>query len=198
MPYHSLRRLLGFWTEGEEWEVVALEVRADGWKICNFFVTTPVSYLVLQNSKLYFSKPISLPLQLCIRFTWEISTVGGSLHTWLDGARCCWHSVGRRSLGGNCSCGSLTPLVGVVDFLALLSASCVGFRFRLLSLQKSSMDGGAVTMVLAVSPLAALSLRTAVKSCSTSMYTPYRALYSCLPFRSWWRFRPVSTMFWTI
>jgi hypothetical protein len=32
------------------------------------------------------------------------------------------------------------------------------------------MDGGAVIVVLAVSPLAALSLRTGVKSCSTSVY----------------------------
>jgi hypothetical protein len=30
------------------------------------------------------------------------------------------------------------------------------------------------------------------------VYTPYRALYSCFPFRSWWRFLLVSAMFWTI
>jgi hypothetical protein len=53
-------------------------------------------------------------------------------------------------------------------------------------------------VVLAVSPLAALSLRTTVKSCSTSVYTPYRALYGCFPFRSWWRFLLLSAMFWTI
>jgi hypothetical protein len=34
MPYDSLYRLLGFGTEGEvEEEVIALEVRAGGWKI---------------------------------------------------------------------------------------------------------------------------------------------------------------------
>jgi hypothetical protein len=53
-------------------------------------------------------------------------------------------------------------------------------------------------VVLAVSPLAASSLRTAFKLCSTSVYTPYRVLYTYFPFRSWWRFLLVSAMFWTI
>jgi hypothetical protein len=60
------------------------------------------------------------------------------------------------------------------------------------------LAGGAVRVVLAVSSLAALSLRTAVKSCSTSLYTTYRAPYSRFPFRSWWIFLLVSAMFWTI
>jgi hypothetical protein len=34
--------------------------------------------------------------------------------------------------------------------------------------------------------------------CSTFVYTPYRTLYSCFPFRSWRKFLLVSTMFWTI
>jgi hypothetical protein len=37
MPYHSLYRLLGFGIEREVWEVIALEVRADGWRIRHFF-----------------------------------------------------------------------------------------------------------------------------------------------------------------
>jgi hypothetical protein len=60
------------------------------------------------------------------------------------------------------------------------------------------LDGGAITVALAVFPLAAVSLRTDVKPCSTSVYMPYRALYSYFPFRSWWRFLLVSTMFRTI
>jgi hypothetical protein len=39
------------------------------------------------------------------------------------------------------------------------------------------MDRGAVIVVLAVSPLAVLSLRTVIKSCSTSVYTPYRMIH---------------------
>jgi hypothetical protein len=53
-------------------------------------------------------------------------------------------------------------------------------------------------MVLVVSPLAVLSSRTAMKLCSSSVYTLYRVFYSCLPFRSWWRFLLVSAMFWMI
>jgi hypothetical protein len=37
MPYHSLYRLLGFGIAGEVWEVIAVEVRADGQNIHNFF-----------------------------------------------------------------------------------------------------------------------------------------------------------------
>jgi hypothetical protein len=37
MPYLSPYRLLGFWIEGEVWEVIALKVRADGRKIGHFF-----------------------------------------------------------------------------------------------------------------------------------------------------------------
>jgi hypothetical protein len=59
------------------------------------------------------------------------------------------------------------------------------------------MDGGTLIVVLAVWTLAALCLRTAVKSCSTSEYILYRALYSRFPFRSWWRFLLVFAMFWT-
>lgn len=57
------------------------------------------------------------------------------------------------------------------------------------------MDGDAVIVVLHVSFLAALTLRTAVKSCSTFVYTSHRALYSFFSFWSWWRFFLVS---WTI
>jgi hypothetical protein len=79
-------------------------------------------------------------------------------------------SVGRKIPNGNFrfrrSWGSLTPAVDVVGILVLLSASPVGFRFRLLCSRNSSLDGGAVIMILAVSPFAAPSLKTAVKSCS--------------------------------
>jgi hypothetical protein len=87
----------------------------------------------------------------------------------------------------------LTPVVDVAGFLPPLSASSVGVRFRLLCSRNSSVDAGAVIVVLA-----ALSLRTAVKSCSTCVYIPYRALCSCFPFSSWWRFLLVSVMFWMI
>jgi hypothetical protein len=56
------------------------------------------------------------------------------------------------------------------------------------------MEGRAVIVVLAVSPVAALSLRTAVMSCSSSVHT----LYSCFLFRSWWKFLLVPAMFRTI
>jgi hypothetical protein len=74
--------------EDEVWEVIALEVRADGWKIHISFVTTLVLFLVLQKSKLPCSKPF---ICLCnyIRFTWEISTMGCGLLTCLAG----WHLV---------------------------------------------------------------------------------------------------------
>jgi hypothetical protein len=93
------------------------------------------------------------------------------------------------------------PQMGVADsrgeccrLLGLTVALSAGFHFRLLCSWNSWMDGGAAIVVLAVSPLAALSLRTAVKSCGTSVYTPY----SCFPFRNWWRFLLVSTTFWMI
>jgi hypothetical protein len=56
------------------------------------------------------------------------------------------------------------------------------------------MDGDAVIVVLAVSPVEALSLKTAITSCGTSLYTPY----SCCPFRNWWRVFLVFTTFWMI
>lgn len=58
----------------------------------------------------------------------------------------------------NCNWGSLTLAVDTVGFLALLPASSVSFHFRLLYSQNSSMDGGAVIIVLIVSPFAELSL----------------------------------------
>jgi hypothetical protein len=53
-------------------------------------------------------------------------------------------------------------------------------------------------VILAVSSLSPLSLSTSVKSCTTSVYTPYRALYSCFYCNNWWRFLLVSAMFYTI
>jgi hypothetical protein len=53
-------------------------------------------------------------------------------------------------------------------------------------------------MVWAVSSLAALSWRTAVKSCSTTVYAPYRSQYSRFPFRNYCRFLLVSAMILTI
>jgi hypothetical protein len=87
-----------------------------------------------------------------------------------------------RTLGFDCNWGSFTPVADVAGFLALLSELSESFRFRLLCLWNSSLDGGAVIVVLALSSYAVLSLRTAVKSCSTPVYTPYRALYGYFTF----------------
>jgi hypothetical protein len=134
-------------------------------------------------------------LVFCISFTWDVSTMGGGLPAWLDGAWCCWRSVlvSLSSPWSACNSmdpsvaknfrvgtsgfdrnwGSLTPMVEVVDFLVALSASSVGFRLHLLSSRNSSMDGSAVIVVSAVSFSAALYFRTAIKSYTTSVYTPY-------------------------
>lgn len=37
VPYYSLYKTLGIGTEDEVWEVIALEVRVDGWRIRHFF-----------------------------------------------------------------------------------------------------------------------------------------------------------------
>jgi hypothetical protein len=91
----------------------------------------------------------------------------------------------------DCNWDSLTPVVDVVDFLAPLSASSVGFRFRLLCLRNSSMDGGAVIVVLAVSPW-----RRCVwgkpSSRAASLCTLHTGRYAS------WRYLLVSAMFWTI
>jgi hypothetical protein len=96
---------------------------------------------------------------------------------------------------------SLRPQLGVADSrggCCRLLGTFVGvvcrLRFRLRCSRNSSIHGSAAIVVLAVSPLAALSLRTAGKSCTASVYAPY----SCFPFRSWWRVLLVSAMFWTI
>jgi hypothetical protein len=86
--------------------------------------------------------------------------------------------------GFNCNWGLLTPMVDVAGFLALLLVLSVGFYFCLLCSWNSLMDGGAVIVVLAVSLVAVISLSTDVKSCSTSVYTLYRALYSCFLLRN--------------
>jgi hypothetical protein len=152
VPHHSLYSLLGFWIQGEVWEVNALKVKSDGWKIHHFLMITVVQLLVLWNSKLSFSKHFSC-LCNCVRFIWEVSTMGGGLPAWLDGAWCCWHLVvssasspwsasisiclsGVKNFwmgtsGFDCNWGSLTPVADVVGFLALLSVSSV--KFPLLS-----------------------------------------------------------------
>jgi hypothetical protein len=104
--------------------------------------------------------------------------------------------VGTSCFGRNL--GFLTPVVDVVGFLALLSESSVDFRFRLLCSRNSYLYGGAVIVVMSVSPLAVLALRNVFKSCSISVYSPHGALYICFLFRSWCRFLMVSAMFWTI
>jgi hypothetical protein len=73
-------------------------------------------------------------------------------------------------------------MMGVAGFSVLLSVSSEGFRIHIVCSQNFSLDGGSVIVFLAHSPLAALSLRTVVKSCSTSVFTPYKMLYSCFPF----------------
>jgi hypothetical protein len=95
--------------------------------------------------------------------------------------------LGVIDSGSGC-CRPLDSFVGVVCVFPLLSSLVTEF----LSEWRCSNFG------LAVSTLVVLSLRTAVKSCCTSLYTPHRALYSYFPSRSWWRFLPVPAMFWTI
>jgi hypothetical protein len=87
--------------------------------------------------------------------------------------------------------GSLIPLVHLVDFLALLLASSVGFRFSLL--MEFLYGRYAIIVALSVPPLAGLFLRTA------SVYTPssYAAPYSWLHLNNWWIYLLVST-FWTV
>jgi hypothetical protein len=77
-----------------------------------------------------------------------------------------------------------------------LSASSVGFCFHRFCSRNILMDGGAVIVVLAISLESGL-FENCRLSCSTYMYTAYRALHSCFPFRSWWGFRLISAMFWT-
>jgi hypothetical protein len=179
----------------------------------SFVTTALVPFLVLRNPKLPFSKHFSW-LCNCIRFTWEVITMGGGLPASLDGTWCCWRSVVSSASspwsasisidfsrakkfrvgtsGFDWNLGSLTPVVDIVDFLALLSASSIDFRFQLLEGRRCINCG------LGCFPLPALSLRTSFKSCSTSVYTPYSEPYSCFPCRIWWRFLLVSAMFWTI
>lgn len=52
------------------------------------------------------------------------------------------------------NCGPFTLVVDIAGFLAVLLASSGGVRFRLLCLSNSSLDGGAVAVILAVSHLA--------------------------------------------
>jgi hypothetical protein len=65
--------------------------------------------------------------------------------------------------GFDCNWGLVTPVVDVVGLLAPLSTSPVGFHFHLLCSWNSLMDRGAFIVVLAVSPLAVPSLRTAIE-----------------------------------
>jgi hypothetical protein len=183
------------------------------------FVKTLVLFLVLRKSKLTFSRPF-ICLCNCIAFAWDVSATGGGLPDWLDGACCCPSSMktsasspwsastsnyfsGAKNFRVGTSCfdsnwGSLTPVVNVVGSFALLSESSVGFYFRLLCSRNSSLDGGAVIVVLAIYTLPAPSFKTAFKSCSTSVYTPNEELYSCFRVSNWWRSLLVSSIFWTI
>jgi hypothetical protein len=70
-------------------------------------------------------------------------------------------SVGREFPGGNFIL--LLQLGPVSGFLVLLSASSEGFRFHLLCSWNSSLDGGSVMVVLALSPATVLALRTSDK-----------------------------------
>jgi hypothetical protein len=87
----------------------------------------------------------------------------------------------------DCNWESFTLMADVADFLVLLSASSEDFRIHLVCSRNSSLDGGAVMLVLSVFPLAVLCLRSAVKSCSTSVC-------SCFPLSGRWRFLLVSAM----
>jgi hypothetical protein len=114
--------------------------------------------------------------------------MGGGLPAWLDGAGWCLMLLtldgvvrvvsvvslqfnspqwGEEVPGGNfrlrMQLGS-SLVLDAVGFLALLSASSVGFRFRVFCSGNSWMDASAVAVFL----LATLSLWTTVKSVSTS------------------------------
>jgi hypothetical protein len=72
--YRSLYKLLGFGTVGDVWEVIALEVRTDGWKIYHFFCenSDPISGVV----------ELEAAFQLFFQFYWVYLTssiIGGSL-----------------------------------------------------------------------------------------------------------------------
>jgi hypothetical protein len=92
--------------------------------------------------------------------------------------------VGTSSLISNW--GSLTPLLDIVGFLALLSVSSVGFPFHLLCSQNSLMDRGEVWSSLF--PLWQRSLWGLLSSHVPPLCTLHTGHYSCFPFRSWWRF----------
>jgi hypothetical protein len=64
----ALNKLLGFGIEGEVWEIVALQVRADGQKSAISFVTTAVPFVALRIPKVPFRTPFSF-LCKCVTFT---------------------------------------------------------------------------------------------------------------------------------
>jgi hypothetical protein len=134
-------------------------VRADGWKIRNFFRDN--SGLVSGVAELMpFSKPFSC-LCNCLRFAWTVSTMGGGLPAWQDGPWCCWRSVVLSALsplsasisidlsgakkfrvgtsGFYHNWGSLTPMVDVVGSWLFVGVVC---RFPLSSsLLTKFLDG---------------------------------------------------------
>jgi hypothetical protein len=123
--------------------------------------------------------PFPLSVSISIELGGAKSSQGGKLRL-------------RRQLGVVDSSGECCRLLGsFVGFVITFSLSSLCWR-------NSSMDGCAVIVVLAVSHLPALFLRTVVKSCSTSVYTPYRAPHSYFPSRSWWTVLLVAAIFWTI
>jgi hypothetical protein len=173
--------------QGKVDEFIALKVRVGGCKI---------SHLFRDNSG-----AISGVMELMLLQLHQVH-LRCSLPNWLGGAWRCWSSVAlsmssrfqltsvqqkssRWELQALTAIwGCWTPTVDVVGLLPPLSTS-VGFRFHLLCWQNSFMDGGADIVVLAVFLVVVPSLRTAAKLCSTSVYTFYKALYNCFPFRSW-------------
>jgi hypothetical protein len=64
MPYHSPYSLLEFGTEGELWEVIALEVTSDGRKIHHFFLIKSGPISGVTELTVAFQHAFQLPLQL--------------------------------------------------------------------------------------------------------------------------------------
>jgi hypothetical protein len=80
--YHSLYRLLRFVMEGEVWEVIALELRADGWKFCHFFCDNPGTVLGVTEFKSCLSVSLSVAFAIVSRLLerlvqWEVVYLPG-------------------------------------------------------------------------------------------------------------------------
>jgi hypothetical protein len=137
------------------------------------------------------------------------------LPAWLDGMRCCWHSVVLSALSPWTASIDLSGMkfwvgnfwlrlkLGIIDSVRCCRLLCsfvdVICRFLLLSfiLQEFLSGWRCINCGHDCFPFGSIFLRSAIRLCSTFLLAPYRPLYSWFPFRSW-RFLLVSVMFWTI